>query len=256
MRKILTIVTVLIITLFTFFSAFAQDGQELTLSWSRDFGYASGSGDIQGVFSITAKGPENLVQVDFYLDDTVIGTATEAPFKLQFSTDNHPLGTHTIYAIATLDDRSELRSKDYQRNFVSADEGMTAAFKIIIPILGLVLAIVIIMYIFPLLMNKGKRAYLPPGTPRNYGVMGGAICPKCRRPFAIHFLSFNISFAGKFDYCPHCGKWSFVRRVSLEELRRAEQAELEDIAEGSQISGISEEEKLRKRLDDSRYQGS
>ena len=37
---------------------------------------------------------------------------TETPFKLQFTTDNHPNGTHTIYAIATLDDGRELRYND------------------------------------------------------------------------------------------------------------------------------------------------
>lgn len=245
----------LTLSLFAYSPAFAQDGSELTLSWSRDFGYSSGSGDIQGVFSLKAKGPENMVSVQFFVDDTLIGTATEDPFKVQFSTDNHPLGKHSIYAVATLSDGSELRSRDYERVFVAAGEGMEAAFKIIIPVLGLVLAIVLLSYIFPLLANRGKRAYVPPGTQRNYGWMGGTICPRCKRPFAIHFLSINLSFTGRLDYCPHCGKWSFVRRTSLDELRRAEQAELADAAEGSLISGTSAEEKLRKELDDSRFQG-
>lgn len=244
----------IIVTISTFSTAWAQNEAELTLGWSRDFGYSSGGGDIQGVFSLTARGPENIVSVQFFIDDKLLGVATEAPFKLQFTTDNHPLGMHTIFAIATLSDGRELRSRDYQRNFVSADQGMAAAFKIIVPILGLVLGIVIVMYLVPLIMNKGKRPYLAPGTPRKYGFMGGAICPRCGRPFAIHFLSFNISFTGRLDYCPHCGKWSFVRRVSLDELRRAEQAELEDATAGSPISGMTEEEKLRKDLDDSRYQ--
>ena len=248
-------ILICLLAMVSFTNVLAQEDSGLTLKWSRDFGYSSGGGDIQGIFSLTAQGPENMVQVDFYIDDMLIGTDAEAPFKLQFTTDNHSLGKHTIYAIATLSDGSELRTRDYERVFVAAEEGMQAAFKIIVPILGLVLVVVLGSYAFPLLANKGKRAYVPPGTQRNYGVMGGTICPRCGRPFAIHFMSINISFAGKFDYCPHCGKWSFVRRVPLDVLRQAEQAELADAAEEATVSGMTEEEKLRKELDNSRYQG-
>lgn len=133
---------------------------------------------------------------------------------------------------------------------------MTAAFKIVGPILGLVLVVVLISYLFPLLANKGKRPYVAPGTQRNYGLMGGAICPHCKRPFAMHFMSLNLSFTGRLDYCPHCGKWALMRRVSLDELRRAEQAEIEAATGAPQVNGMSEEEKLRKEMEDSRFQSN
>lgn len=244
----------LIVFAFSYTNSWAQE-DELTLSWSRDFGYSSGGGDIQGVFSLTAKGPANIIKVDFYLDDSLLGTVTETPFKLQFTTDNHPIGTHTIYAIATLEDGSELRTRDYQRNFVAAGEGMEAALKIVVPLLGLVFGILVISYIGPLLLNRGKRTFVPFGTPRKYGIFGGTICPRCGRPFSLHLMSINISFTGKLDFCPHCGKWSILQRKSLAELRQAEQAELDEAAEENPIKGLSEEEKLRKELDDSRFQG-
>ena len=55
----------------------------------------------------------------------------------------------------------------------------------------------------------------------------------------------------KLDRCPYCGRWGFLRRRSLEELRAAEAAELDGV-QGFEPE-ISEEEKLRKELDDSRY---
>ncbi|MCU0485292.1 MAG: Ig-like domain-containing protein [Anaerolineales bacterium] len=247
-------ILILIVLGFSYSNSWAQE-EELTLSWSRDFGYASGGGDIQGVFSLTAKGPANIAKVEFYIDDTLIGSVTSPPFKLQFTTDNHSLGVHTIYATATLDDGSELRTRDYKRNFVAAGEGMQAALKILLPLLGLVFGILLISYVGPLLLNRGKRKFVPFGTPRNYGVMGGTICPRCQRPFALHLMSINISFTGRLDFCPHCGKWSIVHRKPLAELRQAEQAEVAESTEENQIKGLSEEEKLRKELDNSRYQG-
>ena len=46
-----------------------------------------------------------------------------------------------------------------------------------------------------------------------------------------------------------------MRAESLERLRQAEQAELEQAKAGEQVAGETEEEKLNKELDDSKYQG-
>jgi hypothetical protein len=47
-----------------------------------------------------------------------------------------------------------------------------------------------------------------------------------------------------------------VRRLPLEVLRQAEANELQWDDKGDQVKGMTEEEKLRKDLEDSRYQGS
>jgi DNA-directed RNA polymerase subunit RPC12/RpoP len=103
-----------------------------------------------------------------------------------------------------------------------------------------------------MLMGRGKREELPLGAERKYGLRGGGICPKCKRPFALSLFSMNLGFS-KLARCPYCGKMSAVRVQPLARLRQAERAELEQ-AEG-QVPGISEEEKLKKELDDSKYQG-
>jgi len=240
----------ILLSLFVVLSTQAQ-GEELTISFSRDFGYSSGGGDIQGLFSIKVGGPDTLTKVVFYIDDESIGEDTEAPFKLQFNTDNYPLGQHSIYAIGTISDGRELKTKVVHANFVSASEGTQSAMKILVPILGLVLVSVLLAVVVPLVTGR-KTVSLEPGTPRTY-TMGGAICPKCQRPFAVHLYGLNLGL-GKYDRCPYCGKWSVVRRVPLQKLREAEEAELERGKETGQVQGMTEEEKLKKQLEDSKFQ--
>jgi DNA-directed RNA polymerase subunit RPC12/RpoP len=226
--------------------------EELTLTFSRDFGYSSGTGDIQGTFSMKVSGPAYLSRVEFYIDDAKIGEDSESPFRLQFTTDNYPLGLHEMFAIGYTADGREYRSKVVTANFVSADEGWQAAGKIAIPLITVVFGAILLSVVIPMLIGRGKREELPLGAERKYGMRGGGICAKCKRPFALPLFSMNLGFS-KLARCPYCGKWSVVRALSLVKLRQAEQAEL-DQAEG-QVPEISEEEKLKKELDDSKYQG-
>jgi len=243
----------LIAVIFSLVAVFAVLAQsdELSISFSRDFGYSSGGGDIQGLFSIKVSGSDTLTKVAFYIDDTMIGEDVEAPFKLQFNTDNYSLGEHTVYAIGTTSDGNELKTQVVHANFVSASEGTKTAVRILIPVLGLVVVALLLAAVVPIITGR-KTIPLEPGTPRNYP-MGGAICPKCQRPFAIHIYGVNLGL-GKFDRCPYCGKWSVVRRTSLQNLRAAEEAELARAQETDQIPGMSEEEKLKKQLEDSKFQ--
>ena len=244
--------TTILLTLFIFQPVLAQDSNELNLRLSRDWGYSSGTGKIQGLFTLRATGPENLERVVFYIDDQVIGESTETPFRLQFDTDNYPLGVHTIQARGYTRDGREISSNQYRQEFVSAETGWQSGAKIALPIIGIVFGVILLTFLFPVLLGRGKRQSLAPGTPRNYGVLGGAICPKCNRPFAIHIYGFNM-LVGKYDRCPYCGKWSLVRHASIETLRAAEAAELVDAQGAVEFSTESQEEELRKQLDDSRY---
>ncbi len=234
-------------------SVLAQEGEpELKLSLSRDFGYASGTGDIQGTFSMRVSGPDNLVKVEFLIDSQVVSTDTEAPFRFQFSTDNYPTGVHTMSTVGYTQDGLTITSNAYQRNFVSAEAAGRAGLNIIVPLFGIIFGLMLVAYVLPALLQRGK--HVPLGTPRQYGLAGGTICSKCKRPFALNFLSLNI-IVGKLDRCPHCGKWSIVHRYPIEMLRTAEAAELASGEEGAgQFNGQTDEEKLNKALDDSRYQ--
>ena len=251
MKKLsLGLLIAVFLSLVTVFSTQAQN-EELTISFSRDFGYSSGGGDIQGLFSIKVSGPDTLTKVVFYMDDTVMGEDAEAPFGFQFQTDSYPPGEHAMYAIGTTSDGRELKTKVVNANFVSAEEANQATMRIVIPVLVIVGVAILLSVAVPLLTGR-KTVALEPGMHRNY-TMGGTICPKCQRPFAMHLYGINLGLS-KLDRCPYCGKWSVVRRQSLEKLRAAEEAELESAKETGSVQGMTEEEKLKKQLEDSKFQ--
>ncbi len=225
-------------------------GTELTISLSRDFGYA-GSGEIQGTFSVHVKSaPANIQKVAFFMDNTQMGEDTQSPFALQFTTDIYPEGTHTISAVGYASDQTQIASNKITAKFVSASAVPTKVFGLIGPLLAVIALAIGLGFGVPFILER-RRARLPLGAPRKYGVFGGTICPKCGRPFSIHLMKLNMGL-GALDYCPHCGKWSVIRSMPIEKLRAAEAAELE--GGKAQVATQSEDDKLKKELDDSRFQ--
>ena len=221
----------------------------LTMTLSRDWGYGGFGGDIQGTFSFHVRGPSEIVRVEFYIDEQMIGEDTQAPFDLQFVTDNYPLGEHELYAVGYAADGTSLRSNSAHPIFVSPSEGGQAALKIVIPLLVVVFGAMAAAGAVSMITGR-KAARLEPGARRSY-TFGGGICPKCKRPFGLHFWAPNM-LVGKFDRCPFCGRWGIVRRASNSDLRAAEEAERETSKE--EPPAVSSEEKLRKDLEDSKYQ--
>ena len=228
----------------------AQDGAELTLRMSRTFGYSSGTGKVQGTFTLKGSGPENLESVLFFVDGELMGEVSEAPFHYRFVTDDYPLGLHTLSAIGTTTDGRELRSNEIQAEFVTAEEGWGAAMKIMVPMGGIVLIAIVLSFAVTFISARRVKD-IPLGASREYGFAGGAICPRCNRPYNRHVLAPNMLF-GKLERCPFCGKWAIVPAASMEALRAAEKAELQ--GEDGEVVGQSEEERLRISLEDSRYQ--
>jgi len=232
--------------------AYAQGENPLVLRLARNFGYSSGGGDIQGNFTVSASGPENLTRVVFLIDGEIMGEDTEAPFELKFSTGSYAPGEHTLSAIGYTASGEEIKSNEQRRLFLSAEEAGQKTGSFIIPIVVVILGVMLLSFLTPMLMGRGKKSQVPLGAKRSYGMLGGAICPKCGRPFAVHIWGLNM-VVGKLDRCPNCGKWSIVRRSSPEALRAAEAAELEELKE-SQPDISSTQQDFEKELDDSRYQ--
>jgi len=232
-------------------SALAQ-AQEISLTLSRDWGYGGFDNDIQGTFSMHARGPADLARVEFYIDDVKIGEDMQAPFALQFVTDSYVPGAHSLSAMGISASGDEYRSNVITVTFLSAEQARKATSGIIVPVLAVLGLAVVLSALGPLLMRRKGLENLPPGAQRKYGMRGGAICPKCQRPFAMHLFSLNLGVS-KLERCPYCGRWSVVRAQPTERLRAAERAELERAGAAPQV-GESAEEKLRKELDDSKYQ--
>ncbi len=255
MKKLLSLIMLLGLLFVVMVStAAAQTPEPLKLGLSRDFGYGGFGNDIQGLFTAKISDPHaNLTKVDFYIDSELMGTVSSPPFNLQFSTDSYPLGTHTISAVGTTTDGTQINSNQVTANFVAAGTGISSVLKIIVPIILLVIIIALVAVFLPIILSRGKLASTPLGAERKYGVGGGAICPKCGRPFPLRLWWINLG-ASKIDRCPYCGKWSMLRPRSLSELRQAEAAELSNVKTGEGIAGESKAEKLDKDLDDSRFQ--
>jgi hypothetical protein len=230
----------------------AQADQTLTLRISRTFGYSSGTGKIQGRFTLKAAGPDNLVSVTFFMDGEQFGEVKQAPFHLSFVTDAYPLGLHSFVATGLTADGSEIRSNIIQAEFVSANESWQAATRVAAPIFGIVILVMILSTVATF-WGRRKSKDLPLGAPRQYGYAGGAICPRCQRPYPRNVLSPNM-LIGKLERCPFCGKWAIVPAVPIDILRAAEQAELQSVVGDSDHTQDDEQERLRRDLDDSRYQ--
>jgi hypothetical protein len=255
MKKLsLVLLTICILFMIMVSYARAQSADELKLGMSRDFGYAGFNNDIQGVFTLKIKDPpENLAKVVFMIDSTIMGEDTQPPFNLQFNSDSYPLGLHSLSAVGYTTDGSELNSDIIQVQFVPAGSGMDSVIKIVVPVIGLIVLIGLVAVFLPIILSKGKIASTPLGTPRKYGMGGGAICPKCSRPFPLRLWWINLGF-NKINRCPYCGKWSFVRPSTISDLRAAEAAELSHVQTEIPISEESDAEKTKKELDDSRFQ--
>ncbi|MBI4772547.1 MAG: hypothetical protein HY784_19465, partial [Chloroflexi bacterium] len=169
-----------------------------------------------------------------------------APFRFQFRTGSYSLGPHTLSAAGRTADGQRLTSNEIHTRFVSPEVGNQSALRILIPLFGVIILAVALAAGGPWLLEKitGKKR-----TRRGYGLMGGAICPKCGQPFGRHWWPPNM-LLGKLDRCPHCGKWSVVRAASPDTLRAAEQA---GEATAPEVEALTPEERLRRQVEDSRF---
>ena len=250
-RTILFAILILCLILFSlplYRIAYAQTEGLLKIRLSRNFGYSSGTGRIQGLFTIKASGPLELSQVFFYLDAEIIGESAEIPFNLRFHTDDYSLGDHTIHALGYTRDGRELESNQIQVKFVGAEEGWQVAQKIMIPILSIVFGIIILSIIFAIISGR-KTQQIPFGTPRHYGIWGGTVCKRCARPFKLVWYMPNLGVK-KLARCPFCGKWGLYRSLPLDKLRTAEANELQADIENAPLD---EDHTYKKALEDSRF---
>ncbi len=194
----------------------AQD-DDLTLYVRRNFGYGGGS-QIQGNFRLEVEGPADLASVTYLIDGDVLATTSAAPFRVDFDTDTYPHGWHELTATGMLSDGRVLVSNTRRFEFVAAEVGWQAAGQMGgTLILGVGAVIAVVFAIQVLVFGRS-------GSRRGYGLLGGAVCPRCGRAFGIHWWSLN-AIGGRFDRCDHCGGWSFVRRATPEALAAAENAD-------------------------------
>jgi hypothetical protein len=222
--------------------AFAQN--ELVLSINRDFGYGGFDNRIEGLFSLSASGPADLTSVDFYIDAELLGEVDQPPYKMQFSTNSYSSGEHLLHAIGHTSSGEEFRSNEIIRVFLTKEESRSAVLGVIVPMLGIILAVMVATAVIPALFGRKEKV-------GDYGILGGTVCPKCGLPFSLKILGINW-FGGKLQRCPHCGKWSVVRRANSEALATAEARWRGE--DQTAINSDSLKESTRRQIDDSRYE--
>lgn len=106
--------------------------------------------------------------------------------------------------------------------------------------LAVILVLVLARIIF---VNSSRRG--------GGGAAGMAVCRKCGRAFPRSLLSPNL-LLGKLEHCPHCGVWGILPAASQAELDLARTRE--SGSEMPNVPALSEEEALRRRIEQSKYE--
>lgn len=237
---------VLLLSLLPHLNGQAQETGSLELRLVRRFGFQSGL-RIQGSFSTHVRGPETLERVDFLLDNELVFTDEEAPFRMAFSTNESGQGEHRFWAVGFTQEGERIESSARRLIFVTADDGWGMAVSYLVPVFILIAAVSLIAALAT--MRSGKRNRYQLGE---YGTAGGAVCGRCGLPFARHFFSPNLLF-GKLERCPHCGRWGIVPRATAAVLDEAEARYAADSVKGSYQLPRSDDDLLA-RIEDSRYE--
>jgi hypothetical protein len=229
-------------------SAVSAQSGDLQLTLSKRMGLALGD-QIQGTFELGVAGASDLTSVTYTIDGKEMATVTQPPFRYTFSTDSYAPGRHQFAATAKTSGGLTLQSTAIDAELLTASEGMQSFTRVLGPILGILAVVIVAMLALQLLPMGRTRRHYEQGGVRNYGAAGGAICPKCGRPFARSMFGLNL-VTGKLERCPYCGKWSITRPASIESLRAAEQAEAH--ADTPTVRVTTPEELLRQQIEDSR----
>ena len=232
----------------------AEDGFQISLN--RDFGYGGVGNQIQGLFSLKVNGDEVFEKVVFMMDEVVLGEDDEAPYKIQFSTDDYESGEHEYWARGIQADGSEVNSNRITALVLTKEETGKDLIKIFGVIIG---GIVLTAFVSFFVTNRiSKRAnksqtFEANGIPSGFTAMGGSICPKCEKPFAFHWWKMNL-LTHKLDRCPNCEKWVLAKSMSYSMLESMVLAAKKD--ENDEKKVVMEESKgdeLKRKLDDSKF---
>lgn len=245
-RVFMLLVLVLIFAL-SFNAVLAQDSP-FTLRIMRDWGYGNGA-DINGRMSLSVKGDQELIQqVTFFIDGEVMASLTAAPFKHQFDTNNFEPGLHRLTAEVKTTMGETYTTNGLVSNFLEKGEANQSMLKILLLIGGIVVASIGIQFLMQ--KNATKSTKYDENGRVQYGVFGGAVCPRCGQPFNRSFFGINL-VGVRLERCPHCGKLVAARRASPDQLEAAERKSRPEIVEQAPVK--SDTEKKQDMYDDSKY---
>lgn len=218
---------------------------ELSLRLDRNFGYG-GLGKIQGRFTLKAKSEYPLSQVEFFIDGESMDAVEQAPFEYRFHTEEYSPGRHTFSAIGYTTESSMIQSNEISSIILSSEDAWAETQQILVPILVLGGGLTLVGLVAPFLLGRKKDFKVG-----EYGMVGGAVCPRCKMPFSRHTLSPNLVI-GKLSRCPHCGKWGILPRSPKTRLEEAE-ARYKSTDSPSPLENPPEES-IKRLLEESRFE--
>jgi hypothetical protein len=251
--RIYALCLVMVAAAFSLAMPVSAQQDEFRLNVNRTFGYSSGS-QIRGTFSMSVTGQGTIKAVTFQIDGKAIATIDQAPFSLKWYTTDYSDGWHELSAVVETNDGRKVTTAVRRFQFVSSADETATMQRIVIPTVGgLFLIVLLVIGSQVLLLRKKSKINLPYGAERIYGMSGGTICPKCHRPYAMHWWALNAGITTRYDRCDYCGKWSMVKRASRKELEDAEKAELLMGQPENPMPVKTEEEKLKELMDSARY---
>lgn len=232
----------------------AEDGFQISLN--RDFGYGGFGNQIQGLFSLKVNGDEVFEKVVFMMDEIVLGEDDEAPYKIQFSTDDYEPGEHEYWARGIQADGGESSSNRIAALVLSKEETRNSMQKIFGVIIGGILLVAFLSIFLTNWISKRankSQTFEANGIPSGFSAMGGSVCPKCGEPFAFHWWKMNL-LTHKLDRCPNCGKWVMAKSMSYSMLESVVLAAKKDENdEKKEAMEKPEADELRRKLDDSKF---
>ncbi len=151
----------------------------------RNFGTEIG-GEIRGTFTVKAKAP-GAEAVDFFLDDQLVATDSEEPFKWTFKTQDYPDGIHVIRAMAHYGDGATDEGA-IELHFVSK-----FGSKMLIVLVIIFLSVSGSVALTIVLAKREKERY-----------QGRTRCPRCGTVFERRWSYLHKGSAYR-NKCPMCG---------------------------------------------------
>ncbi len=245
MKRAIPFLLILVLLTSPNFAAAQVESDPLVISLGKDFGYAAG-GKIQGSFSLKVRSPDDLVRVDYLIDNVLVHTATEPPFRFQFNTADFSAGEHSFKAVGYRENGAQIVSSEFTREFIDAKQAWDSVGKLIVPLFVVVGGVSLLAALGS--VNFGRKRDFKLGE---YGLAGGVVCPRCQLPYARNVLAPNLVI-GKLSRCPHCGKWAVLPRASQIALKAAEDRfAVKGVID---LEALDDDKDYRRLLDDSRFE--
>jgi ribosomal protein L32 len=224
LKPSLALMILLAFLAYSFFAFQVSAEPTVNLSINKNIGYNFGS-DINGQFIVSAHVSNEVVRVEFYLNGTLQYNDTAAPFSWAFDTTNYALGTYNITAVA-YDSSGQQATAGLNQNFVE----VPAFWSTFLPIIIAIVVIVAVVASFWALKHSSRLTK----------------CPKCGYVFSPNrMISIKLG-VWHYTRCPECGKYFLGKPLK--------EAPKKDEPEQTTSDPLSEEERLRRDIENSKYE--